>query len=256
MKKISIITVCYNSESTIRDTIESVISQSYPNIEYIVIDGGSQDSTLNIINEYENKIYKLISEADHGIYDAMNKGISVSTGDIVGILNSDDYFYSDSSVADIATAFELNKKVDLVYGDVVFVNPVNTNKIVRLYSSKNFKPYKLRFGWMPPHPASFITRSSYEKIGIYSLKYKISSDYEFFVRMLLVHKLTYVRINKIIVNMRAGGVSTSGLKNSWLLNSEIVKACKSNGVYTNIFFVLLKLPFKILELIKRPKDII
>lgn len=256
MKKISIITVCYNSESTIRDTIESVISQSYPNIEYIIIDGGSQDSTLNIIKEYKNKIYKYISEADHGIYDAMNKGISVSTGDIVGILNSDDFFYSDSTVADIATAFELNKKVDLVYGDVVFVNSVDTNKVVRFYSSKSFKPYKLRFGWMPPHPASFITRSSYENIGKYSLEYKISSDYEFFVRMLLVHKLNYVRINKIIVNMRVGGVSTSGLKNSWLLNSEIVKACKNNAVYTNIFFILLKLPFKILELIKRPKDIV
>ena len=251
MKKISIITVCFNSESTIRDTIQSVISQNYPNIEYIVIDGGSQDSTLNIIKEYKNKISKYVSETDHGIYDAMNKGISISTGDIIGILNSDDFFYNNNTISNIATAFEINKHVDLVYGDVVFVNPADTNKTVRFYSSKNFKPYKLRFGWMPPHPASFITRSSYEKIGRYSLEYRISSDYEFFVRMLLVYKLNYVRINKTIVKMRTGGISTSGLKNSLLLNIEIVNACKKNGIYTNLLFILFKIPSKLLEFIKK-----
>jgi glycosyltransferase involved in cell wall biosynthesis len=253
--KISIITVCYNSEKTIRDTIESVLSQSYLEIEYIIIDGKSTDNTMDIISEYQNKIAKIISAPDQGIYDAMNKGIRLATGDVIGILNSDDFFVSPGVITNVVNSFKSEPNSSLVFGDVILVEPLNTLKITRYYSSKRFSPWKLRFGWMPPHPASFFKRSAYEQVGNYSLDYKIASDYEMFVRMLMVHKISYSRINKVLVRMRAGGLSTSGVKSSFLLNSEIVKACKRNGIYTNIFFVLLKIPFKVLELFRKPKEL-
>jgi len=253
--KISIITVCYNSEETIKDTIESVLSQDYPDIEHIIIDGQSTDKTMQTISEYKDKISKIISEPDHGIYDAMNKGIKLATGDIVGILNSDDFFDDTKVISDVVSCFNSKPEAHLIFGDVVFVDPLNTRKITRYYSSKKFRPWKLRFGWMPPHPATFIKKSAYDKVGQYSLQYRISSDYEFFIRILMVHKLSSTRINKVLVRMRAGGVSTSGIKSSFLLNNEIVKGCRENGVYTNSIFLLLKVPFKILELIKRPKGV-
>jgi glycosyltransferase involved in cell wall biosynthesis len=253
--KISIITVCFNSAKTIRDTIESVLSQDYPEIEYIIIDGLSKDNTMNIVSEYNNKITKVISEPDRGIYDAMNKGIKLSTGDVIGILNSDDFFEYHAVISEVVNCFKSEPKASLVFGDVVFVEPNNTQNIMRFYSSEKFRSWKLRFGWMPPHPATFIKRSAYEQVGDYSIDYKISADYELFVRMLMVHKLAYARIDKVLVRMRAGGISTSGIKSSLLLNSEIVKACKINGVYTNLFFVLLKIPFKFLELLKKPTGV-
>jgi len=254
MLKVSIITVCFNSERTIRDTIESVLSQSYPEIEYVIIDGLSKDNTVKIISEYNNEIPIVISEPDKGIYDAMNKGINASTGDIIGILNSDDFFENTSVVSDVVERFHSKPNVSLVFGDVVYVEPCNTQKLIRFYSSHKFMSWKLRFGWMPPHPATFIKRTAYDQVGNYALDYKISADYELFVRMFMVHRLTFSRINKVLVRMRAGGISTSGIKSSLQLNVEIVKACKNNGVYTNLFFVLLKIPFKFFELMKRPKE--
>jgi len=252
--KISIITVCYNSAETIRDTIQSALEQDYSNIEYIIVDGASNDGTLSIIQEYTNQISKVISEPDKGIYDAMNKGIQLATGDVIGILNSDDFFDYPSVVSDIANQFKLNTKVDLIFGDLVFVQPSDLHKIVRFYNSDKFRAWKLRFGWMPPHTASFIKRTVYEQVGLFNLKYKIAADYEFFVRMLLVYKLPYSRFNKVLIRMRIGGLSTSGIRNSLLLNNEIVKACRDNGIYTNLFFVLFKIPFKIIEFFKMPKD--
>ena len=255
MKKISIITICYNSEKTIRHTIESVLSQGYPDIEYIVIDGLSSDNTMNIVNEYIEKITKIVTEPDQGIYDAMNKGVKHSTGDIVGILNSDDFFENSFVVSDVMDHFKSNPSSSLVIGDVVYVEPSNTVNITRFYSTIKFKPWKLRFGWMPPHAATFIKKTAYNKVGKYSVNYKISADYELFVRMLMVRKMDYSRINKVLVRMRTGGVSTSSIRASFLLNSEIVKACKTNGIYTNLFLVLLKIPFKMLELYRRPTNL-
>jgi glycosyltransferase involved in cell wall biosynthesis len=252
--KITIITVCYNSETTIRDTIESVLAQNYPNIEYIIVDGLSNDGTLDIIQEYGKRIDIVISESDIGIYDAMNKGIQSATGDVIGILNSDDFFEYPSVISDVVNQFKSNPESSLVFGDVVLAQASNIKKIVRFYNSAKFRAWKLRFGWMPPHPASFFKKNAYAQVGNYSLDYTIASDYELFIRMLMVHKLPYSRIDKVLVRMRKGGVSTSGLKNSMLLNFEIVKACKCNGVYTNILFVLLKIPFKVLELFRKPKE--
>ena len=250
--KISIITVCYNSEKTIMDTIDSVLLQDYPDIEYIIIDGLSNDNTSNIINQYRGSIAKVISEPDNGIYDAMNKGIKHATGDVIGILNSDDFFENSFVISDVVNHFNSNPQADFIIGDVVYVKRLEREKITRFYSSRKFKPFKLRFGWMPPHAATFIKKEVYDSIGRYSLGFKISADYELFVRMLLVHKLVYSRIDQVLVRMRTGGVSSAGLKSNFLLNAEIVKACKDNGVYTNIFLVLLKIPIKLLEFFRRP----
>jgi len=249
--KESVITVCYNSAETIVSTIRSVISQTYNDIEYIIVDGGSTDNTLQIVEKYKEHVDVLISEPDKGIYDAMNKGVNVASGDIVGILNSDDFYETENSINSIVSEF--NDDVNIVFGDMVYVNAYDLKKVIRFYSLPNFAPWKLRFGWMPPHPATFIRKDIYNKYGIYKTDYKISADYEIFVRFLLLNKLSFKYVNKTIVRMRAGGVSTSGLKSSIQLNKEIVRACMENKVYTNFIFLMTKVPFKLLELFKRPK---
>jgi len=252
--KLSIITVCYNSASTIRDTIESVFSQDHCDIEYIVIDGGSKDGTQAIVESYGERISRFISEPDKGLYDAMNKGVALATGDVIGILNSDDFYEDSTSASSVVKAFERHSESDVVFGDVVFVNAPDLQKVTRFYRGNRFTPWKLRFGWMPPHPATFIRKSAYTKVGLYSLKYRISADYEFFVRLFMVQRLKYSYLDKVLVRMRSGGASTGGLKSSLKLNMEIVEACRANGVYTNLPLVLLKLPFKLYELRKRPKN--
>ncbi|MBE8590170.1 glycosyltransferase [Pseudomonas sp. MAFF 301449] len=250
--KLSIITVCFNSASTIRDTIESVLSQDYGDIEYIVVDGGSKDGTQAIVESYGDRISRFVSEPDKGLYDAMNKGVAMATGAVVGILNSDDFYESTTSLASVAKAFERRPESDAVFGDVVFVNPSDLHKVTRFYRANRFAPWKLRFGWMPPHPATFIRKSAYDIVGQYSLKYRISADYEFFVRLFKVHALKYSYIDQVLVRMRSGGASTAGPRSSLKLNLEIVNACRTNGLYTNILMLLFKLPFKLYELRKRP----
>ncbi len=251
--KISIITVCLNSVATIKDAVESVLSQTYPDIEYIIVDGGSTDGTLDIINSYRGRIHHVVSEPDRGIYDAMNKGIRLASGDVIGILNSDDVYEDRKVISDVVEKF-CNYDVDIVLGDVVQVDRYDFSKIRRYYSSKKFRRWKLRFGWMPPHPATFITASAYKKAGTYSLDYKIASDYEMFIRLMLVHRFAFARVPRVLVRMRIGGVSTNGLTCLWIMNTEIVKACRQNDIYTNLFFVLLKAPFKLFELLKKPRS--
>lgn len=229
--------------------------QSHPDIEYIVVDGASNDATMDIVNEYRDRIAKIVSEPDKGLYDAMNKGITMATGEVIGILNSDDFFESDHALASVAHAFTINPGAQLVFGDVVFVNSNDLATVTRFYSAAHFRPWKLRFGWMPPHPGTFIRREAYAQVGAYSTRYRISADYEMFVRLLLVRKLPFARIDKTLVRMRAGGISTSGLLSSLMLNAEIVQACRHNGIYTNILMVLSKLPFKLSEYVKRPRDV-
>ncbi len=250
--KVSIITVCFNSAKTIRDTIESVLAQDYADIEYIIVDGASKDNTLNIVNEYRDRIATVISEPDKGIYDAMNKGIQLATGDVVGILNSDDFYETHDVLSGVVSTFKQNSSADIVFGDLVFVKPTNLDKITRLYSLPNYAAWKLRFGWMPPHPATFIKREVYSRFGLYKINFKIAADYELFVRMLLVEKVSFKHLDKVLIRMRSGGASTSGLRSSVTLNAEIIKACRSNGIYTNSLFLMFKIPFKLFELLKRP----
>lgn len=211
--KISIITATYNSAQTLGDTMKSVLSQTYQNIEYIVADGASTDGTCNLIRQFAprfNGRMKWLSENDNGIYDAMNKGIQMATGDVVGILNSDDYFTSDDVIERVARAF--SDDIDAVYGDVHFIHDGHPNKCVRYYSSKPFRPLWLRFGFMPAHPSFYCRRSVYEKAGLYKTDYQIGSDYEMMVRLFMVHHVRAKYIPLDFVTMRTGGTSTRNVK--------------------------------------------
>ena len=184
--KISIITVVYNSSLTIRDTIESVLSQSYDNLEYCIVDGDSTDGTLSIIKEYEQKFkgkLKWVSDSDTGIYDAMNKGIRMATGDVIGIINSDDFYHKTDVIEQIAKAFE-NNDIQATIADVRFVNPDNLDRTVRYYSSKKFTVNRFRFGFMPAHPTFFTYKKNFEKYGYYQTDYKIAADFELLIRFL------------------------------------------------------------------------
>ncbi|MDD3037272.1 glycosyltransferase family 2 protein [Bacteroides sp.] len=246
--KISIITVTYNSEKTLRDTILSVFNQTYDDIEYIIIDGASTDSTLSIIAEYGNRISRVVSEPDGGIYDAMNKGISLATGDVVGFLNSDDFFINESVVDQIARHF-LSSAIDGVYGDVIFVNAEKKDKLVRYYSSRIFRPSLFRFGLMPAHPTFYVRRHYYEQLGGYSLNYEIASDFDLLVRFLYRYKLRTGYISSPLVVMRTGGVSTESWSARILINKEDVLACRRYGIYTNTLMIMLKYGWKIGELL-------
>jgi len=245
--KVSIITACYNSASTIKGTIESVINQTYNNIEFIIIDGASKDGTVDIVSSYGEKISKFISEPDKGIYNAMNKGIRIATGDIVGILNSDDFFNSTEVIQKIVDEFN-KSDIDALYGDVQFVKPNDLQKVVRYYSSKNFNPKKFKYGFMPAHPSFYVKRTFFEKIGYYKETYIIGADYELLIRFLHNNKLKSKYLQMPFVTMRTGGVSNRSLKSNLILNNEIIRACGENGIKTNIINVYSKYFIKIFEL--------
>ena len=249
--KISIITVSYNSELAIRDTIKSVLNQTYPNIEYIIVDGLSKDKTVDIIKEYEPKFkgrMRWISEKDNGMYDAMNKGIRMATGDVIGIINSDDFYHRNDIISEIAKSFKDNT-IQATFGDVRFVHPENLNKTVRYYSSKNFTTKRFRFGFMPAHPSFFTYKKNFDKFGYYQTDYKIAADYELLIRFLYTNKLTYKYLHLDVMKMRTGGMSTSSWRSNLLLNREIVRGCKENGIYTNMFMLSFKYLSKVFELI-------
>jgi len=249
--KISIITVAYNSSRTIADTIESVLSQTYHDIEYIIVDGNSKDNTMDIVKSYEPKFngrMHWISEPDKGLYDAMNKGVKMASGEIVGIINSDDFYHKNNIIYQVATTFD-DKNVRAVIGDVRFVKDENLDKTVRYYSSKNFTPSRFRFGFMPAHPTFFTYKSNFEKYGYYKTDYKIAADYELLIRFLYKNKLLFKYLPLDFMKMRIGGVSTSSFKSNIISNREIVRACRENGVYTNFPLLMLKYFLKVWELI-------
>ena len=251
--RISIITVTYNSAATVRDTIESVLNQKFYDYEYLVIDGESKDNTVDIIKEYEPKFegkMRWISEKDKGMYDGINKGIRMATGDVVGIINSDDFYHRTDIFDVIAKAFEENKVVQAIYGDVRFVNPSDLEKTVRYYSSKYFKPWKFRWGWMPAHPTFFTYRENFEKYGFYQYDYHIAADFELLTRFLYTNKLPTVYVPEDFMKMRTGGRSTNGWRANVLLNKEIVRACKENGIWTCMPMLFLKYFVKVFELVK------
>jgi len=211
--KVSIITPTLNSERFIKDCIESVKNQSYLDIEHIIVDGGSVDSTLKLIKEYENSYdLKLISGKDNGIYDALNKGIKSSTGEIIGILHSDDFYVHSQVIEKIVKVF-LEGNVDSCFADLCYVSKENPNRVIRYWKAGNFDITNFKNGWMPPHPTLFVKKEVFDKYGLYSLDYKISSDYEFIVRVLYKFKIRTYYINELIVKMRVGGASNKSLKN-------------------------------------------
>ena len=247
--KVSIITVCFNSEKTIEDTIKSVQSQTYTNIEYIVIDGKSNDYTNEIVSKYKDVVKLHVSEPDNGLYDAMNKGIKLANGDIIGILNSDDVLADEYVIEKIIAGFE-DKSVDAVYSDLIYVSEYDLNKATRLYSSKIFSKRMIKFGIMLPHPTFYVRKKCYEKEGLYKTNYRVAADFELLARF-MSNGIKSIRLPFISVKMREGGISSSGLLWRVHQNFEIVRACRENGIYTNIFFVMLKLPYKLLTLLTR-----
>lgn len=248
-KLVSIITTVFNGGEFIESAIKSVLGQSYRNIEYIVVDGGSTDGTGEIINEYRSKIAKTVSEKDKGIYDGMNKGIKLATGDIVGILNSDDFYASTGAIESVVRAMGENG-VDIVFGDLVYVDPKNTNKIVRIWRSSEYKEGKFQKGWMPPHPAFFVKRKVYDKYGIFNLDFKISADYELMLRFLKKNKVRSYYLPKILVKMRAGGKSNKNIKNIVKGNIECYRAWAVNGLKANPLVIFAKPFSKISQFIR------
>jgi glycosyltransferase involved in cell wall biosynthesis len=245
--RISLITVSYNSGKTLGDTIASVSRQDHPDIEYIIVDGASKDNTLEIIKGNEDKVSKWISEPDKGIYDAMNKGVKLTTGEVVGIINSDDFYHADNIISTVAKVFE-DESIDAVFGDLVFVDPDNLQKVVRKYSSKNWYPEKFARGFMPAHPTFFVRRKYYEQFGLFKTDYKIAADYELLIRFLYVNRLRYKYIPLTMVTMRKGGVSSNGIKSNIILNNEIIRGCRENGISTNVFKIYPKYFVKLFEL--------
>ena len=234
--KVSIVTVCYNSEVTIEDTIKSIASQTYNDIEHIIIDGLSTDRTNKIIEEYSEIVSIYISEKDSGLYDAMNKGISLATGDVVGILNSDDVLADETVIDKIVKGFD-DKSIDAVYSDLIYVSQYDLNKPSRYYSSKVFSKGLIRFGLMLPHPTFYVRKKYYEKLGLYKTNYRVAADFELLTRFIF-SGLKLRRLPFVSVKMREGGVSSSGLLWRVHQNLEIVRACHENGLYTNIFLIV------------------
>jgi len=237
--KFSIITVSYNSSDTIADTIHSVSGQSHPDTEYLIIDGASGDGTLKILDSLRDKIDILISEADQGIYHAMNKGIEKAGGDVIGILNSDDVYADELVLSDVAKLFE-NQETEAVYADLVYVERSDTGKIKRKWVSGDYTHGDFRKGWMPPHPTFFVQRSIYDKYGTFNLDFSSAADYELMLRFIHKHQIKIAYLPRVIIKMRVGGQSNVTLKNRLKANKEDQKAWEVNGIKPGKFTFIRK----------------
>lgn len=246
--KISIITIAYNSEETIEDTILSVINQTYNDIEYIVVDGGSTDKTLEIIEKYKNQIDIVISEPDKGIYDAMNKGIRTANGELVGILNSDDFYANSSVIENISKNI---KGYDSIYADLVYVDRVDTNKIIRYWKSGVYKKGAFLKGWMPPHPTFFLRKKIYDRFGTYNLALKSAADYELMLRVLHKENISTTYYPEIITKMRVGGQSNASISNRLKANKEDREAWEINQIDPKFYSLYLKPLRKISQFIRK-----
>jgi glycosyltransferase involved in cell wall biosynthesis len=248
--KITVITVCYNSVATIVDTLRSVATQTWPHVEHIVIDGLSNDGTMSVINQYRSGVANVVSEPDNGIYDAMNKGLKLSTGDIICFLNADDVYVSDVVLEVVANTIQ-SKLLDALIGDVGFVRSIKNSKLLRRYRSDRFSKESLAWGWMPAHPGLFLRREVFDLVGKFNTNYRIAGDFEFIVRAFCGHSLQYQHLPQMLVYMRVGGASNKGIRSKILLNREVLRACRENNLDTNIFKILSKYPLKILEYLIR-----
>ena len=245
--KVSIITSCYNRETTIRGAIESVLSQDYPNIEYIIIDGASKDNSLKIIKEYKNQITKIISEPDRGMYEAINKGIRMATGDIIGLVHSDDFLYSSQTISHIVQRF-METEADFLYGDGLFVNAEHTDKIVRNWISGKYRLWKVKHGWLPLHPTCYIRKEVLQKRGLYNESYKIAADSDLLFRYLIGGDLTVTYLKEYIVKMRMGGLSTDKIRRKQMWNEDI-RMYNSHGMNPTITKIE-KMLWKVPQLVK------
>lgn len=247
--KISIITATYNSERTLRDTLDSILAQTYQDIESIIVDGASKDGTMDIVREYEPRFQgrmRWISEPDKGIYDAMNKGIQMASGDVVGILNSDD-FYTSNDVLETVNANMEQNDCDAVYGDIHYVRSNNLKKCVRYYSSKAFRKELMLKGWMPAHPSFFCRREVYENYGLFDTSFKVAADFELLLRLIYIHNIEAKYIKKDFVTMRLGGLSTSGWQSHISVMKDHLRAFRQNGIKNNVFRLAMRYIEKLRE---------
>ena len=247
--KISLITVCFNSIDTIKDTFESVACQDYDDLEYIVVDGQSNDGTLELLSEYQSLIDITISEPDQGIYDAMNKGIKAATGDVVGFINADDILASSSVIKEVAEAFS-NNSVDACYADLYYVRFNDMSMVVRNWKSSDFKSGAFSKGWTPPHPTFYVKKSIYEQYGVFDLQYKMGNDIELMLRFMEKYQISTVYVPNVWVKMRVGGVSNQSISNIILQNREIIRAAQVNQVpFSTSLFVLGKVKDRLIQYI-------
>lgn len=249
--KISIITATWNSGETLRDTLESVLSQSFQDFEHIIVDGLSRDNTLEIVRELEPRYkgrLKIVSEKDKGLYDAMNKGIAMAEGDVIGILNSDDFYTSSDVLQRVADEIGV---VDAVYGDIHYVNSDNLSKCVRYYSSKGFKRWKMRLGFMPAHPSFYCRRAVYARYGLFDLDFKVAADFEQLLRLIFVNRIYTKYIPIDFVTMRTGGASSSGFKSHKTIIRDHMLAYKKNGIYSNYILEGMRYLYKIGDVMRQ-----
>lgn len=252
MLRITVITVTYNSEATVAETMDSVLAQIYPNIEYIVVDGGSTDKTIDIIRQYEPRFQgrmRWISKPDQGIYDAMNKGIAMATGEVIGMLNSDDLFIDAEVLTDIASAFE-DRQIACIHGNLYFVRHDDTNHIVRIWKSSPYKPNSFARGWHPAHPTFYVRREYYIRFGGYDIAFPVSADFELMLRFLEKHRLHSLFINRFLVKMRMGGESTGSLRSIYVGNRNVMKAFHKNGIPVSPLYPVFRLAPKVINKIK------
>lgn len=250
--KISVVTAVYNRTATINDAIQSVLSQDYPNVEYIVIDGNSTDGTSDQVRAMADRIDRVIIEPDEGIYDALNKGILAATGDVVGFLHADDLLASTSALSTIARAFQA-QPVDAVYGGLNYVNDKNPDRLVRYWRSVPYRLSRFRRGWMPPHPSLYISRNCYLQYGLYNRSLSIAADYELIVRMMVKHQIKVSSVDEVLVKMRVGGKSNASWKNRLLANREDAEAWRLNGLRPPWGLRISKPARKLLQFFSRPK---
>ena len=244
--KVTIITAAYNAAKTIVETLDWVARQSHPDVEHIIVNGASTDGTLSIIEQYRDKLAAVVSGPDHGIYDAMNKGLALASGEVVGFLNADDV-YADTDVLSRVVDIMERENLDALFGDVEFFRPEDPTRTVRRYRSARFSPDQIALGWMPAHPALFLRRRVYESYGVFRTDYRIAGDFEYCARIFHGNTLAYRSLPETLVRMRTGGISTSGWRNTVLLNREVLRACRENGIHTNILKIFSKYPAKLME---------
>ena len=250
--KITIITVCYNSAKTIGHTLQSVNEQTHSDIEHIIIDGGSKDNTLAIISSEGAHVSRIVSESDNGIYDAMNKGIALASGEIVGFINADDFYASPNSLATVAAAFA-KSSADSCYGDLCYVSQVDPTRTVRYWRSFPFSPGSFEKSWCPPHPTFFVRLSVYHRLGGFDLSFKIAADFELMARYLETARISSHYIPEVLVQMRLGGTTNRSLSNIFKQNAEIRRALLKNGLHFSLIsFVLKKLVTRAAQFVRRP----
>ncbi len=247
---VTVITVCYNSANTLEQALKSVTIQDCPNVEHIVIDGGSTDDTLAILERYKNHLAYVVSEPDKGIYDAMNKGLDRATGDVVCFLNADDQYASSHVLSRVVKQMQAHQ-LDALLGDVAFFHATDPTRMVRRYRSDRFTPERLAWGWMPAHPALFLDKSVVQRVGRFKADFRIAGDFDYIARAFYGQYLRYQHLPEVLVHMQTGGASTAGWRSKVLLNQEVLRSCRENGISTNLFKVLSKYPMKLLELFAR-----